>query len=174
MKSIDRPNADRFVLKAPFHMMFSDVILRHWPDACFVRMHRDPVNVVASVSSLVRICNSPFFRTDSLKLGRDARKTIRGFASGLVRQTSTRMPECMIDVRFDEFIRDPVCVCKNVVCRVGLEHTEEMDEKLMAFLIEDKAKRAKAGKHVYSLEEFGLNAAEIRNDCKEYCDRFAV
>ena len=49
-----------------------------------------------------------------------------------------------------------------------------MDEKVTAFLIEDKAKRAKAGKHVYSLEKFGLNAAEILNDCKEYCDKFAI
>ena len=65
-------------------------------------------------------------------------------------------------------------MCRKIAVQAGMEHTKAMDEKLSAYLKEDNLQRAKAGKHVYTLEEFGLDAAEIRRDCKEYCEMFAV
>ena len=138
-----------------------------------VRMNRNPADVVASFSSLVRRNNAPFSRVDSLKLGRTIQKRICGATEELVRQTP-RMPESTIDVRFEEFTRDPVAVCRKIAIEVGMEHTKAVEDQLTAFLIEDKAKRARAGKHVYTLEEFGLDAEEIRRDCKEYCEMFSV
>ncbi|XP_065843495.1 omega-hydroxy-beta-dihydromenaquinone-9 sulfotransferase Stf3-like [Oscarella lobularis] len=176
IQSIFCPNDRRrshFVLKAPHHTPFSDVILRHFPDACFVRMHRNPADVVASFTSLLCRNNASFSRVDSLKLGRSMQRTVFRMTNELVRQTP-RMPESTIDVRFDDFIRDPISVCRKIAVEVGMEHTKAVDDKLTAFLIEDKAKRARAGKHVYAIEDFGLDSAEIRRDSKEYCDMFSV
>ena len=163
----------RFVLKAPHHTPFADVILRHFPNACFVRMHRNPAEVVPSFSSLLRLLNGAFCQVDSLKLGRSLQKAICSVTKELVRQTPG-MPECTIDVRFEDFSRDPVAVCRKIAAEVGMEHTKAVEDKLTAFLIDDKAKRVRAGKHVYTLEEFGLDAEEIRRDCKEYCKMFSV
>ena len=72
MESIARPDGarSRFVVKAPYHTAFADVILRHFPNSCFVRMHRNPVDVIASSTSFARMFNAPFSRVDLLKLGR--------------------------------------------------------------------------------------------------------
>ena len=174
MQSIanSRPQS-HFVLKAPHHTPFADVILRHFPNACFVRMNRNPAEVVASFSSLLRLHNGAFCRIDASKLGRSVQTMICSMTKELVRQTP-RMPECTIDVRFEDFSRDPVAVCRKIAVRAGMEHTKATEEKLTASLIEDKVKRVRAGKHVYTLEEFGLDAEEIRRDCKRYCEMFSV
>ena len=176
MQSIFSPDDDRrsrFVLKALHHAPFTDVILRHFPNACFVRRHRNPAEVVPSLSSLFRLMNASFSRVDSLKLGRNMQTMISSVTKELVHQTP-RMPESTIDVRFEEFARDPIAVCRKIAAEVGMEHSQAVEEKLRAFLIEDKEKRAKSSKHVYTLEEFGLDAEEIRRDCKVYCDMFSV
>ena len=176
MQSITSANGrrSRFVLKAPHHTPFPDVIRRHFPNAYFVRMHRNPAEVVASLSSLLRVNNAPFqSRVDLVELGRSVQTTICNMAKELVRQTS-QMPKCTIDLRFEEFSRDPISVCTKIAIEVGMEHTKAVEEKLTAFLIDDKAKRTRAGKHEYTLEEFGLDAEEIRSDCKEYCEMFSV
>ena len=174
VQSIVFPNSkSRFVLKSPYHAPFVKIILRHFPNAFFVRMHRNPAEVVASLSSLLREHNATFSRVDLLKLGRSWQKTVCVTSKELVRQMP-RMPEDTTDVQFEEFSRDPVSVCRKIAIRAGIEHTKAMDEKLSAYMNEDNAQRAKTGKHVFTLEEFGLDAAEIRRECKEYCEMFAV
>ena len=160
-----------FVVKAPYHTPFVHVILRHFPDALFVRMHRNPVDVLASGSSLLRALNVPFVRGDASIFRRRVRGTVYGVTKELVRQTP-RMPEDTVDVRYETLVRDPIAVCRKIAVRAGMEHTRAMDEKLAAFLAEDKAKRTKAGKHVYTLEEF--DPVEVRRDLKEYCEMFGV
>ena len=89
------PRANRF---APMlrNTPFVDVILRHFPNALFVRMHRNPADVVASVSSFLGQYNAAFSRVDLLKLGRSWQKTVCSTTKHLVRQTP-RTPEDTIN-----------------------------------------------------------------------------
>ena len=172
LSSPDRDSRSRFVLKASHHTPFVDAILRHFPNAFFVRMHRNPAEVVPSISSFLRRYNAAMM-SDLSKLGQSLTETVCSVAKELVRQ-APQMPEDTIDVQFEEFSRDPVSVCRRIAIQAGMEQTKEIDEKLSAFMNKDNAQRAKAGKHEYALEEFGLDAEKIRSDCKEYCDMFAV
>src|SRR5260370_12263239 len=50
-----RQSAERWVLKAPAHMFAAPALLSIYPDALFVQIHRDPIEAVASGSTLVTI-----------------------------------------------------------------------------------------------------------------------
>src|SRR5690242_15470202 len=65
--------AERWILKAPAHMFFAPALLAIYPDAKFVQLHRDPIDAVASVSSLVTILRTAFSDSvDRVQIGKDA------------------------------------------------------------------------------------------------------
>ena len=162
----------RFVLKAPFHSSFSDAILHHFPDACFVRVHRDPATSIASLASLVLAAQTGRNRNDSFTIGRQCYELIGTRIRAMVSQKSAT---CTVDVKFNDIARDPVGVCRTIANQVGLEYTNEMHGNLSAFLKEEEARRSKGGKrNVTTLSDFGLDAAQIRDDYSEYCQRFGL
>src|SRR5581483_3328314 len=55
-----RKSGERWVLKAPAHMFAAPALLSIYPDARFVQLHREPLEAVASVSSLVTILRRVF------------------------------------------------------------------------------------------------------------------
>src|SRR5207237_3390625 len=68
-----RQSAERWILKAPAHMFAAPALLSIYPDAQFVQIHRDPIEAVASVSSLVTILRRVFSDVvDPVQIGRDA------------------------------------------------------------------------------------------------------
>src|SRR5689334_15911575 len=68
-----RKSAELWVLKAPAHMFAAPALLSTYPDAKFVQLHRDPIEAVASVSSLVTILRRAFSDSvDPIQVGRDA------------------------------------------------------------------------------------------------------
>ena len=52
--------APRWVLKAPFHLHGLPWLLRTYPDACVVQTHRDPLQVMPSVASLMLTMREAF------------------------------------------------------------------------------------------------------------------
>ena len=174
IKSIGQLSGSRFVLKAPYHSCFIEEILDVFPDASFVRLHRDPVSVVSSSSSFFRAIRAPFSTGDDWKkIGKGCRKMTRCIARELAKETR-REAEHTLDFKFEEITKDPIGVCREIANKVGLEHTKVVEDDLMAFLAEDARKREQAGKHKHTLAEFGLDAEEIRNDCRDYCKKFGV
>src|SRR5205809_6840580 len=68
-----RQSAERWILKAPAHMFAAPALLSIYPDARFVQIHRDPIEAVASVSSLVTILRRVFSdAVDPVQIGQDA------------------------------------------------------------------------------------------------------
>ncbi|HWY75208.1 MAG TPA: sulfotransferase, partial [Verrucomicrobiae bacterium] len=64
---------ERWILKAPAHMFAARALLSIYPDAKFVQLHRDPIEAVASVSSLVTILRRVFSdMVDPVQVGKDA------------------------------------------------------------------------------------------------------
>ena len=57
----------RWALKNPWHPLFLDDLVTVYPDAQLVMTHRDPVEVVASAASLIRLVRPMFSDTVDLK-----------------------------------------------------------------------------------------------------------
>src|SRR4051812_19035489 len=61
----------RFVLKCPDHVFTLEALSRVYPDARVIFLHRDPLEVLASVAGLTAILRQPFaMRVDRQAIGR--------------------------------------------------------------------------------------------------------
>src|SRR5205814_2649043 len=103
-----RKSAERWVLKAPAHMFAAPTLLSIYPDAKFVQIHRDPIEAVASVSSLVTILRRVFSDdVDPIQIGQDA-MSYWSQALKTFLHTRDQLPaERVCDLRYDEIRHDP-------------------------------------------------------------------
>ena len=55
-----RSPGERWVLKAPMHLLYLETLLDTFPDACIVQTHRDPIEALPSLCSLQAIVRELF------------------------------------------------------------------------------------------------------------------
>jgi hypothetical protein len=160
----------RWVLKTPHHLGFMDPLFRVFPDARVIQTHRDPLQTIPSLASLIHAIRI---------LGSDA-------ADPLVagRQWSDRMSRalrrCMevreahedrfIDVWFADALQDPLAQMRRIYDFAGMDLASETEAKMRQWLVDNA--REKRVAHSYTLEQFGLTEEGIRRDFAAYRERF--
>ena len=163
-----RQSAERWVLKAPAHMFAAPALLSTYPDARFIQIHRDPMEAVVSVSSLVTILRRVFSDTvDPVQVGRDA---LTYWAQALKTFMQTRdqlSPQRVCDLRYDDVRRDPIAAARRVYQYFGWPFSAEIEKRMGATLAEQKSHTN--GVHRYDAAHFKLNEM---NGFADYCERF--
>ncbi|MCA9502973.1 MAG: sulfotransferase [Myxococcales bacterium] len=163
----------RWILKAPFHIAWIDVLVRHFPDATFVQTHRDPIETIPSMASLYAATwrtNSD--RVDPLEVGR---QVIERWSWAMTRCLASRdagQEARFVDVLYEENRRDPMSGIARVYEKIGRPFTDEAREAMKQW--GDENRRDKRAAHDYSLEEFGYTRAQIESAYRDYRDRFIV
>ena len=135
--------------------------------------HRDPAEVVGSACSLIRLVRPMFSDVVDLRLIAD--QMIETFDLMIERQNAFRQKHgenSIHDIQYVEQLRDPIGQMRKLYARFNEPFTDET-QNAMAKLLSDNP-QGKHGKHVYSLEEFGLTAAGVRQHFREYCERFDI
>ncbi len=111
----------RWVLKNPSHLFALDALLAVYPDALVIQTHRDPRTAIASVCSLAaQACDGLVGDVPGAVIGRDQ---LELWASGLERFTAERArhdPARFYDVRYEDFVADPVGTVEAVYGYFGL------------------------------------------------------
>src|SRR6266446_766883 len=163
-----RQSAERWVLKAPAHMFAAPALLSIYPDARFVQIHRDPMEAVVSVSSLVTILRRVFSdAVDPVQIGRDA-LTYWSQALKTFMRARDQLPVSRVcDLRYDDVRRDPIAAAGRVYEHFGWSFTKETEERMRMVLARQASQMN--GVHRYDATNFKLN--EI-NGFAEYCERF--
>lgn len=163
-----RQSAERWILKAPAHMFAAPALLSIYPDAKFVQLHRDPIEAVASVSSLVTILRRVFSDSvDPIQVGSDA-MVYWSDAVKTFMQVRDQLPSDRIcDVYYNEVRRDSIAAARRVYEHFGWELKPEVEQKMRAVLAEQTSRSN--GVHRYSAAYFQL---EGTNGFAEYCERF--
>lgn len=163
-------------LKSPVHLLDPSSLIEVYPDARFVLTHRDPVNVIASVCSLVESLTSTF--TDA-----DFRNYIRAtwpevVATLLDRQNAFRDAQiaagngdAFIDVAYRDLVADPIATVAGIYDAIGQPFTEAAEAAMVAHSAEHRQNRF--GTHSYSLEEWELSRPELEQRCAPYLTRYA-
>ena len=162
-----------WVLKTPAHLMWLDVLLEVFPDALLVQTHRDPAQVLASVSSLMSAMRSSV--SDDVDPAEVGREQLDAWAWALRRTSEVRerLPaQRVVDVRYTDTIRDPVGTIRRVYDRFGLAFTPAVEQGVQRYLAANP--RDKHGTHTYTLEEFGLDRDEVDAAFAGYRERFGV
>ncbi|MCB9793743.1 MAG: sulfotransferase [Alphaproteobacteria bacterium] len=154
----EQPEA-RLVLKLPNHTAFVSQLLEVLPDATLVRIHRDPVPVIASYCSLAETMhgiNSE--RVDRAGLGR---ASLDLWATHHARFAASDIPAArLIEFDYEEVRSDPVGASLRVLEKAGHMIQDEDVSHLRAVAAERP--QHQHGRHVYQLSDYGLSEGEVR------------
>ena len=166
-------NGGRWTLKNPWHPLFLNDLITVYPDAQLVMTHRDPAEVVGSACSLIRLVRPMF--SDRVDPRQIAAQLIDTFDHMIARQNAFRDrhgEESIYDIQYAGQLRDPVGEIRKLYAHFGEPFTSEAEAAMVQLLARNP--QGKHGKHVYSLEEFGLTAEGVRKHFHDYCERFAI
>ena len=168
------PNV-RWVLKTPLHSAYLDALLEIYPDACLIHTHRDPIQVIASVSSLCFTGRSGW--SDSvdkiLYADHDAEyiAEITRRASRF-RRDNPQHADRFIDIAFKNFMADPMAEIDRIHAHFGRDLPDASRTTMKDYL--DHRPRHKYGVHKYTLEDFGLSKETHDPLFAEYREHFAA
>jgi hypothetical protein len=163
-----RQSAKRWVLKAPAHMFAAPALLSIYPDARFIQIHRDPIEAVASVSSLVTILRRVFSDVvDPVQIGRDALTYWAQALKTFMHARDQLPPDRVCDLRYDDVRRDPIAAVQRVYQHFGWPFSAAIERRMGATLAEQASQTN--GVHRYDPTHFKL---DNMNGFAEYCERF--
>lgn len=147
------------ILKDPAHMLGIPALLDVMPDAKIVWTHRDPIDVLGSYGSLAAVQHRLVYeRHDPERAGRMILNEMERSLTNGLRDREVIPDDQLVDIAYPELVGDPTnCVAR--MCDVfGLECDRE------AITRRTKKLRSKRGKrHRYSLEQWGLTPAQVRD-----------
>jgi len=151
----------RPILKDPCHLWYLAELFDTYPDALVVRLHRDPVEALPSLCSLLHALHS----TDSdranphqvgpwalelVELGLERERTVRSL------QRSQRF----LDIEFRDLMEDPIAVVQRICERADHPFDDQARARSTAWLRDNP--RHKDGPHLYTAAAFGLDEQAIR------------
>jgi hypothetical protein len=170
-----RHRAERWVLKSPGHVWCLPQLLAEYPNALLVQTHRDPLRIIASISSLLATLRR--LASDQTDVAEGAAEFAEYLMEGLDRSVTARengsVPaERIVDVQFSDFLADPMRTVRGIYERLGLELTPVAEARVRAFITENP--QGKHGLHHYSFADTALDAGEWRERARRYQRYFDV
>jgi hypothetical protein len=167
--------AQRWVLKSPGHVWCLGDLLAAYPDALLVQTHRDPLRIVASVSSLIATLRR--LASDDTSIPEAALEYAEYIIEGLDRSVTARedgtVPaDRVVDTQFASFMADPFATIHEIYDKLGLELTAAAEQRMRAFLADNP--QDKHGSHAYTWAATGLDEGEWRDRARRYQEFFGV
>jgi hypothetical protein len=153
--------AKPWLLKNPGHIWKLDVLLETFPDACVVQTHRDPVQALPSLCSVLAMARG-LSEKDNVVLREIGEREIENWHAATTRAMVARecLPDQCFDVQHSEFHVDPMGVVRRIYERFGYTLTGDVERRMQERIRANPEGRH--GAHVYTLDQFGLNADDIR------------
>lgn len=169
-----QPGLRRWLLKSPQHMENLSAIRAVFPDATMVITHRDPVDVLRSLTTMLgysdRTRRDP---VDPAGLARLWSARIESLLRECVAQRDSWGADQSLDVLFHDYMADQEGMARRIYALAGLDLPPAVEAKLLGYLSENP--RHAHGKVAYDLEGvFGVNIAALRQRFAFYYDRFPV
>ncbi|MFK7732978.1 MAG: sulfotransferase [Pseudomonadales bacterium] len=165
----------RWALKSPQHLWHLEALLKEYPDACIVQTHRDPVRVLVSVASLIATLRR--LGSDQIDLSDIAAHYAGWLANAFehtisVRESGLLPDKQVIDIHFNEFVKDQVGCVQRAYQHFGLDLKPEIAASMQSFIDDNPAD--KHGKHLYQFSDTGLDLDEVRQGFQAYEDYFSI
>jgi hypothetical protein len=166
---------DRWVLKSGGHLWALPALVAEYPGAWMLQTHRDPLQIIPSLSSLFATVHS--IATDDVSIAQVAGDWTDGILDALDRSVTARETglvngDRVIDIQYEAFVADPIGTVRTIYDRWDLELTEGAEGRMRAFLAQNTQNRH--GPHRYSFADTGLVAGEIRERARRYQEYFDV
>jgi hypothetical protein len=157
----------RWVLKSPHHMEFLGLAEKHFENMHFLWTHRDIRQCVPSFLSMVGHSRVLFSNRVDLETVAQhwARKIGYMLTRGMEYRYAPGKEEYFTDIIYDRFISEPLKDMERIYASHG-----GINEELRALFIRSHMDnpQGKYGKHVYSLDDFGLTISELEKLANGY------
>ncbi len=170
-------HAPRWVLKSPGHLPFIQALVDEYPKAAIVQTHRDPMDVMGSLSSVGCALRSAF--SDDVDPAKTAAHEVAHWArllnAGMEQRDRIEAQggaARFFDVQFEDILKRPLEVIEELYEHFGFEWSPDSRDRMHTYL--ENRPREKHGKHSYTLEEFGLSREEHGPLFADYCERFGL
>jgi len=163
LQALDRNDGRRWVLKAPPHTAELANLVKAFPGAVIVHLHRDIVETIASGASLFAVFRSTYSdEVDATDVGRvQADQTELWFRrAARYRTDPAAAAATFVDLRYQDLVRDPVAAITTVYAAAGLEPPPDPAAFVAAY--DEAHPRHAHGRHRYTAADFGLDAHELR------------
>ncbi|WP_030170024.1 sulfotransferase family protein [Spirillospora albida] len=158
----------RWVLKNPSHLFALDALLKVYPDALIVQTHRAPRTAMASMCSLAAHATAGWSDVfTGATIGRDQldlwSRGLETFRAERARHDQRQF----FDVHYEDFVTDPIGTVEAIYTHFGLPLTDEARTSMTSLHSESTTGAARPA-HRYTLEDFGLTAAEVDDRFADY------
>jgi hypothetical protein len=161
----------QWVLKWPYHLWHLETLLKTFPDATVIHLHRDPCQTIPSVCSLAAAARAPFCESiDDAALGEfwlDYCET--GLKRGFRARQKAEANQ-FIDIRYPDLKKDPLSVIGQVQNIISLDGFEAWTRSIEINLKADREKRLQP--HHYTPAQFGLETDQIRERFSSYIEDY--
>jgi hypothetical protein len=163
----------RWVLKTSMHLEQLRPLTTVFPDVTVVMTHRDPVSIVASLSTMIAYSARLSDRkVDLAEIARYWGGRIYDQLRRCVDDHDVVPSGQCIDVVFQEFMKDDVATVRRIYEVAEQPLPESSLRALHDYM--DAHPRGRHGRVLYDLADFGLDRAELREKFRFYTDRFGV
>jgi hypothetical protein len=160
-----------WVLKIQEHMYKMPALRSVYPDAIFIQPHRDPTTVIASISQLISVIRAPAYDDQDLHaLGREFLELWWDGVKCMIDYRKEHPDLPIFDIRYKDLVANPVSTIRSAYEHFGWDFTPESESGVLGWLRANPA--GKHGKRTYSLEEFGLTEAQVRDRFAEYIEAY--
>jgi Sulfotransferase family len=167
------PRIARMIFKAPSHLGYLDTILRVYPEARFIQLHRNPVEAFASSCNMVsqlRQALSTYVSPREVYADVATRVFTYLERSANVRRMNDQ--RIFLDVYYEDLIRDPVSTVSRIYEWLGEPVWEQMERKVSDYIRANP--KGKHGTHRYAIEDFGANSKGLAQELAFYIDTFNI
>ncbi|MGF6931124.1 hypothetical protein OKW41_000263 [Paraburkholderia sp. UCT70] len=163
-----------WLLKNPGHIMQLPALFEVFPDACVVQTHRDPVQALPSLASVLTMARR-VSEGEHVDLHEIGRREVENWARATeaAMQARTRMPPTrFLDIRQKDFYADPLGTVRHIYGHFGFTLTPDT-ENVMHQRIKDNPERSH-GTHSYALDEFGIAPEAIKERFSRYITTYGL
>ena len=161
-----RVRGARWLSKSPAHLFFLEALFDTLPGARVVLTHRDPLESIPSLCSLIAIVRG--LCTDRLDPAAIGESTLGWYMQAWRRSEEARAAagDRVLDVAYRRLMADPLGAVRGIYERFGYPFTPAFEERMRAWLAANP--QHKHGVHRYSLEQFGLDRDRVTQATEEY------
>jgi hypothetical protein len=167
---------NRWLLKCPDHSFCLDAILKIYPDARFVVVHRDPMRVFASVAHLTEVLRRPFLKNiDPLEIGAQVTERWIEGAKRLVafdQRADIDSPR-KIHIHYDALAAAPMAAIARIYQHFDLPFSATAGTAISQKL-NTRPAGGYGGERRYVLDRFGINPQRLAPHFSAYLDYFRI
>src|SRR5262245_28662364 len=165
--------AERLVLKDMLHLYFLPELLREYPDAKVIILHRSPLEQVPSAISLA-LAYKPLSST-GIEVAEESQRWLDRLADGVKRMMRVRplLPAGRIlYVTYPRLLAQPMDVLTEIAEFADIPLTRRDEQRMSTYLADNP--QNKHGVHRYGLEQFKLTPDDIERHFADYRAAFGV